>query len=308
MSKMHSVERKDKEAIRKVSHPAIGEIYCLNEPEARATLHEVWVDKVYFQEGISISPDDIVFDVGANIGVFTLCAAKQGAHIYAYEPIPQTFEVLQHNIHLHGFESTVHARNIGLSDRAEEKFMFHYPALSVCDAWAAQDDWFKLMTENWENTLEILKVADPDEYKAIRSLESKSLQRGAVREVIERISASPVEIKCKFDGDDAEHVRLKHSAYLVERCDARAARFRDLLECPARLSRIRDARVVHEYVETTELVPDALMGPISSGTPARPNAVSRRPGSGRPCRPHRSCPAPQPEQRKRRFEESSTLL
>jgi FkbM family methyltransferase len=196
---MHSVERKDKEAIHKVSHPAIGDIYCLNKPEARATLHEIWDDKLYFQEGVSISPDDIVFDVGANIGVFTLFAAKQGAQVYAYEPIPQTFEVLQHNIHLHGFESTAHARNIGLSDRAEEKFMFHYPALSVCDSWAAQDDWFKLMTENWEDTLEILKVADPDEFRAIRSLESKSLQRDAVRRVIERISASPVKIKCKFD-------------------------------------------------------------------------------------------------------------
>src|SRR6516165_11969641 len=102
---MQSVERKDKKAIHKVSHPAIGDIFCLNKSEVRATLHEVWDEKLYFQEGVSISPDDIVFDVGANIGVFTLCAAKQGAHIYAYEPIPQTFEVLQHNIQLHGFES-----------------------------------------------------------------------------------------------------------------------------------------------------------------------------------------------------------
>jgi hypothetical protein len=67
----------------------------------------------------------------------------------------------------------------------------HYPALSVCDSWAAQDDWFTLMTENWENTLEILKVADFDKYKAIRSLDSKSLQRDAVREVIERFRPSP---------------------------------------------------------------------------------------------------------------------
>jgi hypothetical protein len=59
-------------------------------------------------------------------------------------------------------------------------------------------------------------------------------------------------------GDDAEHVRLEHRAHLVERRDARAARLRDLLERPAQLSRMRDARVVHEHVETAELVPDAL--------------------------------------------------
>jgi len=84
MSKMHSVERKDKEGIRKISHPALGEIYFLNEMETRITLDEILVDKLYFQEGVSILSGDIVFDVGANIGVFVLCAAKQGAQVYAY--------------------------------------------------------------------------------------------------------------------------------------------------------------------------------------------------------------------------------
>lgn len=183
----------------KIAHPAIGEIYCLNEPEARGTLHEIWDDKLYFQEGVSIVPGDIVFDVGANIGVFTLCAAKQGAHVYAFEPIPPTFELLQHNIHLHDFDSIAHPRNIGLSDRAETRIMFHYPALSVCDSWTVQDSWFELMAENWENTLDILKTADPDQYEAIHSLGSSSQQQAAVREVIEKISASPVPIECKFD-------------------------------------------------------------------------------------------------------------
>jgi zeaxanthin glucosyltransferase len=198
VSKLDPVERKEK-PIRKIAHPAIGEIYCLNEPEARGTLHEIWDDKLYFQEGISILPGDIVFDVGANIGVFTLCAAKQGARIYAYEPIPPTFELLQHNIRLHGFDHLAHAKNIGLSDRAEEKIMFHYPALSVCDSWTGQHGWFEFMAENWENTLDILKTADPDQYEAIRSLGSKSQQQGAVRELIDNISASSVGIKCKFD-------------------------------------------------------------------------------------------------------------
>ena len=60
------------------------------------------------------------------------------------------------------------------------------------------------------------------------------------------------------DRDDAEHVRLEHRAHLVERRDAQAARLRYLLKRFARLSRMRDARVVHEHVETAELVPNAL--------------------------------------------------
>ena len=54
---------------------------------------------------MSILPGAIVLDVGANIGVFTLFAAKQGAQVYAYEQVPPTFEVLLHNIHLHQLEA-----------------------------------------------------------------------------------------------------------------------------------------------------------------------------------------------------------
>lgn len=60
------------------------------------------------------------------------------------------------------------------------------------------------------------------------------------------------------DGDDAEHVILEDRAHLVERHDAQSTRLRDLLELPARLSRMRDARIVHEHVETAEFVPDAF--------------------------------------------------
>jgi FkbM family methyltransferase len=199
MNRLQSLERKEKEAIRKITHPAIGEIYCINEGAARATLQEIFVDKLYSQGGVSILPGDIVVDVGANIGVFTLFAAKQGAQVYAFEPIPPTFEVLQHNIRLHRLDSVAHTRNIGISDRLQEKLMFHYPACSVCDSWTAQDDLFEFMSENWENTLSLLEVVDPDQYKAISSLSSKTLQQGGVREFMERLSASPVQIKCEFN-------------------------------------------------------------------------------------------------------------
>ena len=150
MNRLQSVEGKGKEAVPKIAHPAIGEIYCISEVEARATVHEIFVDKLYLQEGISILPGDIVLDVGANIGVFTLFAAKQGAQVFAYEPVPPTFEVLQHNIHLHRLDGVAHPSNIGISDRVEEKTMFHYPACSVRDSWTVQDDFFELMSENWE--------------------------------------------------------------------------------------------------------------------------------------------------------------
>ena len=102
MNNLDFVNPPHKESTVKISHPAIGEIYCLNEPEARATVREIWIDDLYLQEGISLCTGDVVLDVGANIGVFTLYAAKQGAQVYAYEPMPPTYAVLQQNIEAHG--------------------------------------------------------------------------------------------------------------------------------------------------------------------------------------------------------------
>jgi 31-O-methyltransferase len=199
MNKLDSAIVENKESRCQVYHPAIGKIYCLNAPEARATLHEICDDQLYLQAGVSISPGDVVLDIGANIGVFTLYAAKQGAQVYAYEPMPATYGVLQQNVKAHGLGRLVHTRNVGLSDRMEERMMFHYLNVSVCDAWAAQDKLFGYLAENWETALEILEDADPDQYNAIRRLESQSQQQAATHEWIKRLSTSVVQIRCKFD-------------------------------------------------------------------------------------------------------------
>lgn len=46
---------------------------------------------------LSIGPDDVVLDVGANIGTFAKRAALAGARVISYEPDPDNFELLQLN-------------------------------------------------------------------------------------------------------------------------------------------------------------------------------------------------------------------
>jgi hypothetical protein len=60
----------------------------------------------------------------------------------------------------------VHPRNIGLSDRSEEKIMFHYPSMSGWDSWNTREDEFELVVENLEDVLGVLKTA------ASRSIQS----------------------------------------------------------------------------------------------------------------------------------------
>ena len=62
---------------------------------------EIWLDKIYTPQGLSIGPTDIVVDIGANVGNFALFAARQtNGKVYAFEPVPKNFQLLQTNINL----------------------------------------------------------------------------------------------------------------------------------------------------------------------------------------------------------------
>ena len=57
-----------------------------------------------------LRPGDAALDVGANFGLYTLLAADlvgSGGQVLAFEPIPKTVRLLQHNIRLNGFEERV---------------------------------------------------------------------------------------------------------------------------------------------------------------------------------------------------------
>jgi FkbM family methyltransferase len=48
---------------------------------------------------------DVVYDIGANVGFFTLLSAKlagRGGAVYAFEPLPQNLDVLRRHIALNG--------------------------------------------------------------------------------------------------------------------------------------------------------------------------------------------------------------
>jgi FkbM family methyltransferase len=61
--------------------------------------------EAYFKHRIGVDEGDVVFDVGANIGLFALSAyerGKRGVTVYAFEPVPVLFEALKLNAERHG--------------------------------------------------------------------------------------------------------------------------------------------------------------------------------------------------------------
>ena len=89
-------------------HIGVGLLECssglvfeyLAKDEAVFLYQEIFQDRTYFQHGIQICDDSTVLDVGANIGLFSLCCAREAkrVRVLAFEPISSTFKVLRRNL------------------------------------------------------------------------------------------------------------------------------------------------------------------------------------------------------------------
>jgi len=71
-------------------------------------VHQIFSRRVYDPGHLAIGGNDVVVDIGANYGVFTVFAASQTHNtVYAYEPSPTNFAFLERNIRLNGLNNIV---------------------------------------------------------------------------------------------------------------------------------------------------------------------------------------------------------
>jgi FkbM family methyltransferase len=100
-------------------------IHCLRKPEARMLDHHV---DGYLQHGIAIADDAVVFDVGANIGVFGVRVLQKASNVqvYCFEPIPEIFAVLEENSQLHG-KGNLHVLPYGVSSTDTTATFTYFP-------------------------------------------------------------------------------------------------------------------------------------------------------------------------------------
>jgi len=59
--------------------------------------NDIWEHQTYTSK-YNIKKSDIVIDIGANIGLFSLFAAKFARTVYSFEPSPESFIYLQNNV------------------------------------------------------------------------------------------------------------------------------------------------------------------------------------------------------------------
>jgi FkbM family methyltransferase len=80
-------------------------------------LTDIWQDHVYDPGFVTLAPQDIVVDVGANKGYFGVYASQTAKKVYAIEPHRETFARLKENIQLN-HKDNIQAFNLGFWDKS----------------------------------------------------------------------------------------------------------------------------------------------------------------------------------------------
>src|SRR5260370_12067923 len=102
-----------------------------NKHETDFFYQQIFVDQTNFKHGIALRDGACVFDVGANIGFFTMFVQQiwQNLRVYAFEPVPAIFETLKINTALYGNRQGNGARlfQCGLAEASKEVEFTFYP-------------------------------------------------------------------------------------------------------------------------------------------------------------------------------------
>ncbi|MFF8827755.1 FkbM family methyltransferase [Streptomyces sp. NPDC015131] len=109
----------------------------VNAHETAFLYEEIFVRRAYLPDGTTLPRDAVVFDVGANIGVYSLFVRAEcpDAVIHAFEPLPPVFARLAENMAAFGVPARLHPCALG--DAEGEAAFTYYPGYTTMSARSA---------------------------------------------------------------------------------------------------------------------------------------------------------------------------
>ncbi|RKH11042.1 amino acid adenylation domain-containing protein [Corallococcus sp. CA053C] len=215
-----------------------------SQGEAAFVYREVFEDAAYLRHGITLDDGDCVFDVGANIGLFTLFVGQRvkGARVYAFEPIPRVFDVLKLNAGL--YDGDVRLFNLGLADAARHETFTYYPHLSIlsgrkADAKAEREVALAYERSRSREPAEARQVLEEVVTERLRT-EPVRCELKTLSQVMREAGVEQIDL-LKIDVERSEHdvllgiaeedwSRIRQVVVEVEDTDGALARIRTLLE------------------------------------------------------------------------------
>jgi FkbM family methyltransferase len=170
-----------------------------SEVDVRVLYREIFERHSYEKHGVVLNDGDVVFDVGANIGMFGLSMMRRfrDLQIYCFEPVPSTYACLARNL-AESPQRTTHkviALNIGLAaadGHATIEFFPGAPSNSTLYSFEKHRDFGKILDD--------VRLADMWRTNKLRALLLSPLfpfRKRLVGPVFERLMASGVSIPCE---------------------------------------------------------------------------------------------------------------
>ena len=111
--------------------PSGKSIFHVNKSETEFVYEEIFLNKIYLKNGIKLDNDSCVFDIGANIGLFSMFIKEKfpNASIFSFEPYPALFEILKKN--LTNIDSNIHLFDCGLGAKEGSLTFTYYPNYTI---------------------------------------------------------------------------------------------------------------------------------------------------------------------------------
>ncbi|BAZ45717.1 methyltransferase FkbM family protein [Chondrocystis sp. NIES-4102] len=127
------------------------EVFCVQPGEVKVLYEQI---QSYLKYGITLNETSTVFDVGANIGLFSLLInniSKGKAKICSFEPIPKIFQALKLNADKYNSHN-IKTFPIGLGKQAQNIEFTYYPnatAISSIYPYLSEKEKFiKILKDN----------------------------------------------------------------------------------------------------------------------------------------------------------------
>jgi FkbM family methyltransferase len=218
-------------------------VFHRNRGETDFLYKEIFEGAGYLRHGLTVSAGDTVFDVGANVGMFTVFAGLRGGgtRVFAFEPIPPIYDVLSANAALHDVLGRTFA--CGLGSRDETVTFTYYPQNTVLSGrFASAESETKVVRRYLENDASVTaKGAVFDELLAdnlrseqfdcsIRTLSSVVREEGITSIDLLKIDVEKAEWDVLLGIDDADWPKIRQAVIEVHDVDGRLAAVRALLE------------------------------------------------------------------------------
>ena len=110
-------------------------IYHLNTHETNLTFQEIFIEDVYFKHNLNLPQNSYIFDIGANIGLFSIQAKIKypKSYVFSFEPSPELYKLLFLNTKK--FYSTVKTFQCGISDYNKKVSFYYFPDYSIMSSF-----------------------------------------------------------------------------------------------------------------------------------------------------------------------------